>query len=86
MSAAKQTNWPNRRWLVVALLACISLAAGATLTRGPRPVCNGSCTGPADTGDCAVCCNSKTDGCDCRNNFEQGSPRWRQCLSNCDTR
>lgn len=51
---------------LVGFCACLlALGASGPCSGGQRPKCDGSCGSPADTDDCAMCCNTEREGNDC---------------------
>lgn len=67
--------------------AGIMLSLGSMSSCPGRPICNGSCGAPADTDDCAMCCNGGEEDCQqCCQDAYEGDPKWNTCSANCDRR
>ncbi|GEM_PF-6077495 len=64
------------------VLLCLAVCVGARPDWGAA--CDGSCSAPADSDDCGLCCknNNECQNC-CGANFKKGTPAYNYCHSCC---
>jgi len=58
----------------------LTVLGGSDCTHKPPPKCDGSCSAPSDTDDCAVCCDTEREATDCcEANFTRGTSEYSEC-------